>query len=84
MRDGVTDVDFLVPRMREGKTIVYLNPLGVYAQGLLSLNFLIAEPIPAVAVYRSRIVVQIPCPERYAIHKLIVAQRRSGTARLMP
>jgi len=29
MRDGGTTVDFLVPRMREGKDIVYLNPLGV-------------------------------------------------------
>ncbi len=53
MRDGGTTVDFLVPRMREGKDIVYLNPLGVYAQGLPFLNFLIAEPIPAVALYRS-------------------------------
>ncbi len=81
MRDGGTTVDFLVPRMREGKDIVYLNPLGVYAQGLPFLNFLIAEPIPAVALYRSGILVQIPRPERYAIHKLIVAQRRSGPAR---
>jgi len=81
MRDGGTTVDFLVPRMREGKDIVYLNPLGVYAQGLPFLNFLIAEPIPAVALYRSGILLQIPRPERYAIHKLIVAQRRSGPAR---
>src|SRR5215475_12384583 len=81
MRDGGTTVDFLVPHMREGKDIVYLRPLGVYAQGLPFLNFLIAEPIPAVALYRSGLLVQIPRPERYAIHKLIIAQRRSGTAR---
>lgn len=81
MHGGATTVDFLVPRMREGKDIVYLTPLGVYAQGLPFLNFLIAEPIPAVALYRSGILVQIPRPERYAIHKLIVAQRRSGPAR---
>ena len=81
MEGGGTTVDFLVPRMREGKDIVYLDPLGVYAQGLPFLNFLIAEPIPAVALYRSGILVQIPRPERYAIHKLIVAQRRSGLTR---
>jgi hypothetical protein len=81
MRDGGTTVDFLVPRMRQGKDIVYLSPLGVYAQGLPFLNFLIAEPIPAVALYRSGILVRIPRPERYAIHKLIVAQRRAGPAR---
>jgi hypothetical protein len=81
MEEGGTTVDFLVPRMREGKDIVYLDPLGVYAQGLPFLNFLIAEPIPAVALYRSGILVQVPRPERYAIHKLIVAQRRSGPVR---
>ena len=42
------------------------------------LNFLIAEPIPAVALYRSGVLVQIPRPERFAIHKLIVADRRRG------
>ena len=81
MRDGGATVDFLVPLMREGKDIVHLKPLGVFAQGLPFLNFLIAEPIPAVALYRSGILVQIPRPERYAIHKLIVAQRRSGPVR---
>jgi hypothetical protein len=81
MGGGGTTVEFLVPRMREGKDVVYLGPLGVYAQGLPFLNFLIADPIPAVALYRSGILVQIPRPERYALHKLIVAQRRSGPTR---
>ena len=46
------------------------------AQGLNYLNFLIAEPIHAAAIYRSGILVQVPRPERYAIHKLIIADRR--------
>lgn len=81
MEGGGTKVDFLVPRMRESQGVVWLEPLGVYAQGLPFLNFLIADPIPAVALYRSGVLVQIPRPERYAVHKLIVAQRRSGPAR---
>lgn len=52
--------------------------LGVNAQALNYLNFLIAEPIPAVALYRSGVLVQIPRPERFAIHKLIVADRRKA------
>lgn len=40
------------------------------------LNYLIAEPIPAAAVYRDEILVRLPRPERFAIHKLIVADRR--------
>lgn len=77
MSGGGTMVDFLAPRVRESDDVLMLRPLGVYAQTHGFLNFLIAEPIPAVALYRSGILVQIPQPERYAIHKLIVAQRRS-------
>lgn len=50
--------------------------LGVNAQSLHHLNYLIAEPIKAVAVYRSGVLIQVPRPERFAIHKLIVADRR--------
>jgi len=73
-------VDFLAPKMREESDILMLEPLGVYAQALSFLNFLIAEPIPAVGLYRSGVLVQIPRPERYAIHKLIVAQRRAASS----
>jgi hypothetical protein len=78
MRGGGTMVDFLAPRMQSKNEIVRLEPLKVYAQTLPFLNFLIADPIPAVALYRSGVLVQIPKPERYAVHKLIVAQRRTG------
>lgn len=80
MQGGGTMVDFLAPRMREDADTLMLEPLGVYAQALSFLNFLIAEPIPAVGLYRSGVLVQIPRPERYAIHKLIVAQRRIADA----
>ena len=76
MKGGGTMVDFLAPRMREESDVLFLEPLGVFAQALSFLNFLIADPIPAVGLYRSGVLVQIPAPERYAIHKLIVAQRR--------
>jgi hypothetical protein len=54
--------------------------LGVNAQGLNYLNFLIAEPIHAAAIYRSGVLVQVPRPERYAVHKLIIADRRRDGA----
>lgn len=81
-RGGATEVEFLVPRMREDSSVLKLDPLGVYAQALPFLNFLIADPIPAVALYRSGVLVQIPKPERYAVHKLIVAARRHSSAAL--
>ncbi len=79
---GGTEVEFLVPLMREGNEILKLEPLGVHAQALPFLNFLIADPIPAVALYRSGVLVQIPRPERYAVHKLIVAARRHSSSAL--
>lgn len=68
-------VEFLTPAFGD-ETIRDLPSLGVGAQALNYLNFLIAEPIHAAAIYRSGILVQVPRPERYAIHKLIVADRR--------
>ncbi len=72
---GEAMVEFLTPAFgAEG--VKQLPALGVSAQALNYLNFLIAEPINALALYRSGILVQIPRPERFAIHKLIVASRR--------
>lgn len=68
-------VEFLTPAFGD-ETIRDLPALGVGAQALNYLDFLIAEPIHAAAIYRSGILVQVPRPERYAIHKLIVADRR--------
>ncbi|MCE0507291.1 hypothetical protein LR948_18155 [Roseivivax sp. GX 12232] len=72
-------VEFLTPAFGE-ESLRKLPALGVDAQGLNYLNFLIAEPIHAVAIYRSGVLVQIPRPERFAIHKLIIADRRRDGA----
>ncbi|PIB26876.1 hypothetical protein BFP76_10570 [Amylibacter kogurei] len=75
-------VEFLTPAFGD-ETLRELPALGVSAQSLNYLNFLIAEPIHAAAIYRSGILVQVPRPERYAIHKLIIAdRRRDGVDRL--
>lgn len=73
-------VEFLTPSFRPEEDIRDLPALGVAAQSLHFLNFLIAGPIKAAALYRSGVLVQIPRPERYAIHKLIVADRRRAEA----
>ncbi|TMV84189.1 hypothetical protein FGG78_21990, partial [Thioclava sp. BHET1] len=70
-------VEFLTPAFGE-ECVKPLPALHVSAQALNYLNFLIADPIHAVALYRSGVLVQIPRPERFAIHKLIVANRRQG------
>lgn len=74
-------VEFLTPAFGD-EGVKPLAALGVAAQALHHLNFLIAGPIPAAVLYRSGVLVQIPRPERFAIHKLIVAARREGRDRL--
>jgi hypothetical protein len=70
-------VEFLMPAERD-EGIRPLPALGVSAMALRHLDYLLADPIPAVSLYRSGVLVQIPPPERFAIHKLIVADRRQG------
>lgn len=71
-----TLVEFLTPSFSEAEELRPLAALGVHAQSLHYLNYLLAEPIFAAATYRDGVLVQIPRPERFAIHKLIVADRR--------
>lgn len=75
-------IEFLTPSFRAEEDIRDLPALGVSAQSLHFLNFLIARPIKAAALYRSGVLVQIPRPEAFAIHKLIVADRRKGEDRI--
>ncbi|TJZ91930.1 hypothetical protein FA743_08905 [Paracoccus gahaiensis] len=78
---GTALVEFLTPAFgAEG--LRDLPALGVQAQALRHLNYLIADPIPAAIPYRSGVLVQIPRPERFAIHKLIVAERRRAQDRM--
>ncbi|MEM7317763.1 MAG: GSU2403 family nucleotidyltransferase fold protein [Pseudomonadota bacterium] len=73
-----TLVEFLTPSFDGEEGRRPLAALGVEAQALHHLNYLIADPIPAAVLYRSGVLVQIPRPERFAVHKLIVADRRKG------
>ncbi|HEY6983463.1 nucleotidyltransferase family protein [Reyranella sp.] len=76
--DGVR-VDFLTPN--EGPATDRprrLPALGTDAEPLRFLDFLIHAPEPAVLLHGAGVYVVVPAPERYAVHKLIVAQRRVG------
>lgn len=79
-RDGFI-VDLLTPIYRRND----INPmplanLAAAATPLQHLGWLIAEPARAAVLYKSGIAVRIPQPARYAVHKLIVAQKRKGDA----
>lgn len=76
--DGSSVVEFLTPSFRDDEGLRDLPQLGVSARALHHLEYLISDPLDAAAVYRDGILVKIPRPEKFAIHKLIVADRRLG------
>lgn len=78
--DGIV-LDVLTPKRRGGEMTVRHEGLGIWAQALSYLDFSLENPIDAVALYREGIPVKIPAPERFAVHKLLVASVRSGTYR---
>jgi hypothetical protein len=70
-------VDFLTPNTGPDTDAPKVLPaLGTDAQPLRFLDFLIHDPSPAVMLHDAGVFVTVPTPERYALHKLIVAQRR--------
>lgn len=49
---------------------------GASAENMRFLDYLIYEPVRTVLLFREGVNVLVPAPERYAVHKLIVASRR--------
>ncbi len=80
-RDGYL-VEFLTPNRgsddHTGKPARMPALGGASAQPLRYLDFLIREPVRSVLLFKGGIPVTIPSPERYAVHKLLVAAARSG------
>jgi hypothetical protein len=69
-------------RRADEESPVVIPGLRCSAQPLRYLEFLIAEPISAVALYGAGVAVMVPQPARYAVHKLIVARlRRASSAK---
>ncbi len=77
-------VEFLTPNMGSDELADYASLMpalgGASAQPLRFLDFLIHDPIRTVLLHRSGVPATVPAPERYAVHKLIVASRRQSDA----
>jgi hypothetical protein len=80
---GGLRVDFLTPNEGpETDTPQFLPAFQTDAQPLRFLDFLIHDPITAVILHGAGVHVNVPAPERFAVHKLIVSRRRhNGTKR---
>jgi hypothetical protein len=79
-------VEFLVPNRGSDDYASNLTAMpalgGVAAQPLRFLDFLIRNPVRSVILHSAGVSVTVPAPERYAVHKLIVATRRADREKI--
>jgi hypothetical protein len=72
-------VDILTPM--HGKTTstpIYISALDTYAEPVRFLDFLLEDIQRAVIVAKAGILVNVPSPARFALHKLVISQRRTA------
>jgi len=75
-RSGNFQVDMLTRFGRGRRSPVLVESLGCSAAALSFQEYPVEDTMEVVALYGSGILVRVPTPLRYAIHKLIVAQQR--------
>ncbi|RRH94793.1 hypothetical protein EH240_26255 [Mesorhizobium tamadayense] len=77
-------IEFLTPNRGSDDHADHASPMpslgGASAQPLRFLDFLIRDPVRTVLLHRSGVPLLVPSPERFAVHKLIVAARRERSA----
>jgi hypothetical protein len=73
-------VDLLVPSSDEGYRTIPVPELKAHAQGLPYLRYLLgsSQEVPLLSPH-GVVMVRVPVPERFAVHKLIVSQLRAKT-----
>lgn len=75
-------VDLVTPtRRRTDENPMPLKKLAAGAAPLQHLDWLISDPVPTIALWGAGVQVVVPQPARYAVHKLIVAQKRDPANR---
>ena len=72
-------VDLLAPSPDESFPFVPVPELGAHAMGLPYLGYLLGESqMGAILAREGCCPVRVPLPERYALHKMVIAPQRSG------
>ena len=72
-------VDLLTPRLRRSdKNPLPLPRLAAGAVPMQQLDWLMTDPVRAIALHGAGVPVSVPQPARYAVHKLLVAQKRDA------
>ena len=71
-------VDVLTKYGRGRKSPLLVKDLNCAAEALTFMEYLAEDSVEAVALYGTGVLVRVPPPIRYAVHKLLIAQERRG------
>ena len=79
LRGRELSVELLTPmRGRPDGAPVFLPSLGAWAEPVRHVDFLLDDAQIAVLLHAHGILVNVPAPGRFALHKLVVAERRAA------
>ena len=76
IRKSLLRLDVLTPKTTESDSPVYIKRFNCAAEPISYLSYLIESPASAVLLDSKPVLVNVPQPARYALHKLIVSQVR--------
>ncbi len=76
VRGQALRVDLLCPQRGRKNTPVVIKRFNAAAQPLEFMEYLLEAPERAVVVSTEALLVQVPAPARFALHKLVVAEMR--------
>jgi len=80
IRKSQLRLDVLTPKIRESDLPIFIKRFNCAAEPLSYLSYLIESPSQSVLLDTLPVLVNIPQPVRYAMHKLIVSQVRDVTS----
>ena len=76
IRKSQLRLDILTPKTAVSDSPVFIKRFNCAAEPLSYLSYLMESPVPSVLLDTTPILINIPQPVRYAMHKLIISQIR--------
>jgi hypothetical protein len=76
IRKSQLRLDILTPKTQESDAPVFIKRFNCAAEPLSYLSYVMESPVPSVLLDTTPVLINIPQPVRYAMHKLIVSQVR--------
>jgi len=74
-------VDLITPQVGKPSAVKYVRAIKSYAEPVAFLEYLLEDTQKALLLHKAGVIVNVPTPGRFALHKLVVSQRRPATER---